>query len=79
LSSTKDLILETVSRLREQDYRFTVTAQGPPWDVYRFTRFGKIGTTALRIVEGRLEIGVFAGGELNEEQVLEKLLMDGPN
>lgn len=79
MPETEAFIRETVQRLQESDFAFTVTAHGPPWDVYRFIRQGKRGTVALRMVEKRLEIGLFRAGELGPEEVVKVLLEDSPN
>lgn len=76
---SRELILQTIQRLREEDYVFTVTAHGTPWDVYRFTLHGRRGTLALRLVQQTPEIGVFRAGELTESEVLDQLQKDGPN
>ncbi len=77
--SVDEFVRQTVQGLTQEDYAFTVTAHGPPWDVYRFTRAGKRGTVALRIVDKSLEIGLFVAGELTEAEILLKLKTGAPN
>lgn len=79
MTEARDFILATVTSLRPEDFAFTVSAQGPPWDVYRFTRQGRKGTVAVRIVSQSLEIGLFRAGELTEAQVIGELLKSAPS
>lgn len=79
LDETTDLILSTCQRLREEDYVFTVEAQGTAWDVYRFVANGRRGTLALRILKGRAEVGLFKAGDLSEDEVFRELQKSSPN
>jgi hypothetical protein len=57
-------------------HRFTVEAEGRPWDVYSFRKDGKPGTLAISQVDGKWEIGVFCAGTLSEQEVIGKLRED---
>ncbi len=70
----KERILHTISRLQEKDYAFTVEALGTPWDVYTFVLNGIRGMTAVRIVDGRMEVGTFCKGEHKPEDVQRQLI-----
>lgn len=63
-SDVKDFILAICSKLKEEDFAFTVNAAGTPWDVFRFTTPAKQkGMVAYRLVAGRHQIGFFRKGE----------------
>lgn len=76
---TRDTILGIVADLQSEDFAFTVTAHGTPWDVYRFNHKGRRGTVALRIVSQKLEIGTFRQGELTELEVVRELSKSAPS
>lgn len=60
--------------LREEDFAFTVEAQGTPWDVYHLTdREGKKGMIAFRQVNGQWQIGFLRAGEFTPEEVTREL------
>ncbi len=70
----RERILKTITRLQEKDYAFSVDAQGTPWDVYKFTLNGIRGMTAVRIVDGKLEVGTFRKGDFKPEEVQQQLV-----
>ena len=55
------------------EYRFSVEAQGHPWDVYSFRKDGQPGTLAFAQIRGEWVIGVFCAGTLSMQEVFEKL------
>lgn len=74
-----EFILGRIAELETEDYAFTVVAEGAPWDVYRFRYKGSMGTLALRIVKGNLEVGYCRKGKATEEQVRKVLFLDAPS
>jgi hypothetical protein len=63
-----EIVREAVERLNGTDYRFSVHAVGPPWDVYYAgsigcgrvgcaNREGRPALIAVRIVKGCAEVG----------------------
>lgn len=79
-SSTYEFIMETCSKLKEDDHAFTVEALGTPWDVYRFVaKNGQPGTVAIRRVNGEAEIGLFRAGTLTESEVVQGLVEKAPS
>ena len=59
--------------LQKKDYAFSVEARNEKWDVYYFTKNGKKGTIAVTRRRGKFVIGLFANGNLSEEEVASTL------
>jgi hypothetical protein len=66
-------IRDSLSRLTEKDHAFSVECLGSDWDVYRLTAAGRRWTTAFRIKNGQLEVGVFMVGELTRDEIVFRL------
>jgi hypothetical protein len=80
MTTPENFILETVAGyLRKEDYAFTIEVLGTPWDVYRFTRDGKKGMLAFRMVKGQFEIGFFRAGEFNEDEIAKTIVENAPS
>ena len=82
MATAKEYVLETVTDyLRKEDFAFTLTIPqtGPAWDVYHFTRAGRKGMLALRVVDGHPEVGFFRAGKFTEAEVTKALLATSPN
>jgi len=76
-SDARDFILAICSKLKEEDFAFTVNAAGTPWDVFRFTTpANQKGMVAYRMVDGRHEIGFFRKGEWTPADI-EQYLNEG--
>ena len=75
------LIIEAISRLEEEDFRFTVEVNKIPWEVYYVANLaGKPATIALRlaVVDGvkRPIIGAVGAGDWDEEKMATDLRRD---
>jgi hypothetical protein len=80
MTTPEDYILETVAGyLQKENYAFTIEVLGTPWDVYRFTRDGKKGMLAFRMIKGKFEIGFFRAGEFTEDAVAQAIVENAPS
>ncbi len=61
------------SGIHEKDYAFTVEARNEKWDVYYFVKNGKKGTMAFTRRKKKFVIGLFAAGNLSEEEAKQAL------
>jgi hypothetical protein len=71
--SYQPLIINICNNLKENDFMFSVEAQGTPWDVYRFCCSGVEGTIAFRIINNNMEIGILRKGHLSETEIIDTL------
>ena len=77
---TREAILDAIAKLREEDFRFTVEVTGPPWDVYYVSMLGnRPALVAVRLVEGRAEIGAIGEAHFDEEQMKKRLREGSPS
>ena len=69
------LIRQALQRLKEEDYRYSVEAVGPPWDVYYVADLaGQPAMVAVRLVDGQAEVGGVGKGDWDEERMRNLLL-----
>lgn len=72
-AAAEEFIRDALGALSEDDYAFSVECMGTPWDVYRLTRAGRRWTTAFRVLDGQLQVGLFMVGELTGDEVVNNL------
>lgn len=72
-----DIVVGVVRALKPEDFNFTVTipeyGKNGIWDIYKFKTDTGLGTIAVRIHEGQVEVGLFSPKELSISATMDEI------